>query len=62
MLNMQNEYRDYLRARKTFRFDIPELCKKQTAPYEYPRIVHFAEALPKTISGKIRRVQLREKS
>jgi acetyl-CoA synthetase len=42
--------------------NIQEFCKKQTAPYKYPRIVHFVEALPKTISGKIRRVELREKS
>jgi acetyl-CoA synthetase len=34
--------------------------KHQTAPYKYPRIVEFACALPKTISGKIRRVEIRE--
>ncbi|MDR0569042.1 MAG: AMP-binding protein [Spirochaetaceae bacterium] len=34
--------------------------KKTTAPYKYPRIVEFTEELPKTISGKIRRVQIRE--
>ncbi|MDR0600636.1 MAG: AMP-binding protein [Treponema sp.] len=34
--------------------------KKITAPYKYPRIVEFAEELPKTISGKIRRVQIRD--
>jgi acetyl-CoA synthetase len=34
--------------------------KKITAPYKYPRIIVFAESLPKTISGKIRRVELRE--
>ena len=34
--------------------------KKGTAPYKYPRIVEFVEELPKTISGKIRRVQLRQ--
>ncbi|MDR2552805.1 MAG: AMP-binding protein [Treponema sp.] len=34
--------------------------KKITAPYKYPRIVEFAAELPKTISGKIRRVQIRE--
>lgn len=36
--------------------------KRVTAPYKYPRIVEFVEELPKTISGKIRRVELREKS
>ena len=35
--------------------------KKVTAPYKYPRIIEFVQALPKTISGKIRRVELREK-
>jgi acetyl-CoA synthetase len=34
--------------------------KKITAPYKYPRIVEFVTELPKTISGKIRRVQIRE--
>ena len=35
--------------------------KKVTAPYKYPRIVEFVTELPKTISGKIRRVEIREK-
>lgn len=35
--------------------------KKTTAPYKYPRIVEFVDALPKTISNKIRRVELRER-
>ena len=34
--------------------------KKVTAPYKYPRVVEFVDELPKTISGKIRRVQIRE--
>lgn len=33
--------------------------KKNTAPYKYPRIVEFVNELPKTISGKIKRVQIR---
>ncbi|HNW49770.1 MAG TPA: AMP-binding protein [Prolixibacteraceae bacterium] len=41
--------------------EIQEHVKKVTAPYKYPRIVEFVEALPKTISGKIRRVEIREK-
>jgi acyl-coenzyme A synthetase/AMP-(fatty) acid ligase len=36
--------------------------KEATAPYKYPRIVDFAEELPKTPSGKIRRALLREGS
>ncbi len=34
--------------------------KKNTAPYKYPRVIEFVTELPKTISGKIRRVELRE--
>ncbi|MBV9658832.1 MAG: AMP-binding protein [Verrucomicrobia bacterium] len=37
-------------------------CKQVTAPYKYPREIVFVEALPKTISGKIRRVELREQA
>lgn len=35
--------------------------KHVTAPYKYPRIIQFVDELPKTISGKIRRVEIREK-
>ncbi len=35
--------------------------KHVTAPYKYPRIIEFVDALPKTISGKIRRVEIRER-
>ena len=35
--------------------------KKVTAPYKYPRVVEFVDELPKTISGKIRRVEIRAK-
>jgi acyl-coenzyme A synthetase/AMP-(fatty) acid ligase len=40
--------------------ELQEHVKEETAPYKYPRIVDFAEALPKTPSGKIRRGALRE--
>lgn len=40
--------------------ELQEHVKKVTAPYKYPRIVEFVTELPKTISGKIRRVQIRE--
>lgn len=40
--------------------EIQEFVKEQTAPYKYPREIEFVDALPKTISGKIRRVELRE--
>lgn len=35
--------------------------KRETAPYKYPRIIEYVEELPKTISGKIRRVEIRQK-
>ena len=41
--------------------ELQEHVKKVTAPYKYPRKIEFVEALPKTISGKIRRVELRDK-
>ena len=34
--------------------------KKVTAPYKYPRVIEFVDELPKTISGKIRRVEIRK--
>ncbi len=40
--------------------EIQTYVKEHTAPYKYPRIVEFRDELPKTISGKIRRVELRE--
>jgi acetyl-CoA synthetase len=39
--------------------ELQEFVKSVTAPYKYPREIEFREALPKTISGKIRRVELR---
>ena len=42
--------------------ELQEHVKKTTAPYKYPRIVEFVEELPKTISGKIKRAQIREES
>lgn len=39
--------------------EIQNHVKKVTAPYKYPRIIEFVDELPKTISGKIRRVQIR---
>ncbi len=40
--------------------EIQTFVKRTTAPYKYPRIVEFVDELPKTISGKIRRVELRQ--
>lgn len=39
--------------------ELQNFVKHQTAPYKYPRIVEYMEQLPKTISGKIRRVELK---
>jgi acetyl-CoA synthetase len=39
--------------------DLQDHVKAETAPYKYPRIVEFVDALPKTASGKIRRAELR---
>ncbi|MDR1952597.1 MAG: AMP-binding protein [Elusimicrobiota bacterium] len=40
--------------------ELQEYVKKTTAPYKYPRLIEFVSELPKTISGKIRRVTIRE--
>jgi acyl-coenzyme A synthetase/AMP-(fatty) acid ligase len=40
--------------------ELQEHVKRETAPYKYPRRVDFADELPKTSSGKIRRALLRE--
>jgi acyl-coenzyme A synthetase/AMP-(fatty) acid ligase len=39
--------------------ELQEHCKRETAPYKFPRIVEFTDELPKTSSGKIKRAQLR---
>jgi acyl-coenzyme A synthetase/AMP-(fatty) acid ligase len=39
--------------------ELQEHVKAETAPYKYPRIVEYADALPKTPSGKIKRAELR---
>ena len=44
------------------RLELQEHCKRITAPYKYPREIEFVEELPKTISGKIRRIDLRARS
>ena len=41
--------------------ELQQHVKKVTAPYKYPRIIEFVDELPKTISGKIRRVEIRQK-
>ena len=41
--------------------ELQDHVKRITAPYKYPRIIEFVDELPKTISGKIRRVEIRDK-
>ncbi len=41
--------------------ELQEHVKKITAPYKYPREIEFVKELPKTVSGKIRRMELRER-
>jgi acetyl-CoA synthetase len=41
--------------------EIQDYVKTHTAPYKYPRIIEFVDELPKTISGKIRRTEIRAK-
>ena len=39
--------------------ELQDHVKKSTAPYKYPRIIEFVDEIPKTISGKIKRAQIR---
>ena len=54
-----NEWKD--KAGKALMEELQAHVKHVTAPYKYPRIIEFVDELPKTISGKIRRVEIREK-
>jgi len=56
---LSKEYKD--KAGDELVKEIQEHVKTVTAPYKYPRIIEFVETLPKTISGKIRRTEIREK-
>ncbi|MCY1103951.1 acyl-CoA synthetase [Shouchella clausii] len=42
--------------------ELQEFVKRETAPYKYPRAIEYVAGLPKTISGKIRRIELRQLS
>ena len=52
------DYRDH--DREALTKEIQDFVKQATAPYKYPRKIDYADELPKTISGKIRRVVLRQ--
>ena len=57
--NLAKDYKD--KAGDALIKEIQDHVKRVTAPYKYPRIVEFVDELPKTISGKIRRVEIRNK-
>ncbi len=48
-------------ASETLATELQNHVKRTTAPYKYPREISFVAELPKTVSGKIRRVELRQK-
>lgn len=52
--------KDY-KASHELEIELQEFVQKHTASYKHPRIIEFVDELPKTISGKIRRVEIREK-
>jgi acetyl-CoA synthetase len=56
---LANDYKD--KAGDAFAKELQNHVKKVTAPYKYPRVIEFVDELPKTISGKIRRVEIRER-
>jgi acyl-coenzyme A synthetase/AMP-(fatty) acid ligase len=48
-------------ASESLKHELQEHVKHTTAPYKYPREIEFVDELPKTVSGKIRRVELRNR-
>jgi acetyl-CoA synthetase len=56
---LAKEYKE--RAGEELIKEIQEHVKTVTAPYKYPRIIEFVDELPKTISGKIRRTEIRQR-
>ena len=47
-------------ASEELKKELQNHVKKETAPYKYPRVVEFVDELPKTVNGKIRRVEIRQ--
>ncbi|HQB28082.1 MAG TPA: AMP-binding protein [Paludibacter sp.] len=56
---LAHDYKD--KACEALVKEIQEHVKTVTAPYKYPRVIEFVDVLPKTISGKIKRAEIREK-
>lgn len=54
---LAKDYKD--RAGEELIKELQNHVKKVTAPYKYPRVIEFVDELPKTISGKIRRIEIR---
>jgi acyl-coenzyme A synthetase/AMP-(fatty) acid ligase len=52
--------RDGTEPSDELKVELQDHVKRETAPYKYPRVVDFADSLPKTTSGKIRRALLRD--
>lgn len=52
---------DSFEPSRQLQLEIFDFMKRKTAVYKHPRIIEFVKELPKTISGKIRRVEIREK-
>jgi acetyl-CoA synthetase len=49
------------KAGEALKKELQDHVKEVTAPYKYPRVIEFVDELPKTISGKIRRVEIRQR-
>ena len=56
---LANEWKE--KAGESLIKELQNHVKRVTAPYKYPRVIEFVDELPKTISGKIRRVEIRER-
>lgn len=56
----QHIHTDHMKAKALIK-ELQDFVKKGTGPYKYPRAIEFVKELPKTVSGKIRRVELRSK-
>jgi acyl-coenzyme A synthetase/AMP-(fatty) acid ligase len=54
--------RDGVSAGPELAAGLKEHVKNTTAPYKYPRAIEFVDELPKTVSGKIRRIELRQRA
>ena len=55
-------WRQASEASDALKSELQEHVKRVTAPYKYPREIEFVESLPKTVSGKIRRIELRQRA